>query len=171
VRDEVTPAGRDLLAAVRARAGEEGRRRLPEDERILSPSDFGFHNALEDGGTIRFFDFEYAGWDDPAKMVCDFFCQPRVPVPIAYWRDFTEGAGLRADAIRRAELLLPAYRLKWCCILLNDFLPEGRARREFAGGAAPDEARLASQLAKSRRALAAIAGVGAHEERGEVRSD
>ena len=25
-----------------------------------------------------FIDFEYAGWDDPSKLICDFFCQPAV---------------------------------------------------------------------------------------------
>src|SRR6185503_11886129 len=46
----------------------------------LSPSDFGYHNAvLADDETVRFFDFEYAGWDDPAKLVCDFFNQVEVP--------------------------------------------------------------------------------------------
>ena len=30
-------------------------------------------------GRLWFIDFEYAGWDDPAKTVCDFFCQPGLP--------------------------------------------------------------------------------------------
>ena len=34
----------------------------------------------------------------------------------------------------RARALLPAYRIKWCCIMLNDFLPLGGARRGFAEG-------------------------------------
>ena len=38
-------------------------------ELILSPSDFGFHNILEHQGQLSFLDFEYAGWDDPAKLV------------------------------------------------------------------------------------------------------
>ena len=66
--------------AIRVREVREayGRTRLPRsigtDEYSLSPSDFGFHNMLVDrGGSLRFVDFEYAGWDDPAKMVADFF--------------------------------------------------------------------------------------------------
>lgn len=47
---------------------------LPAGERCLSPSDFGFHNALvRPDGSLCFIDFEYAGWDDPAKAVGDFF--------------------------------------------------------------------------------------------------
>src|SRR5262249_33996160 len=49
---------------------------LEPHDRCLSPSDFGFHNALiRADGELCFFDFEYAGWDDPAKMVADFFYQ------------------------------------------------------------------------------------------------
>ena len=47
---------------------------LEEDEKIISPSDFGLHNAkLGEDGKLAFFDFEYAGWDDPAKTIADFF--------------------------------------------------------------------------------------------------
>jgi hypothetical protein len=30
-------------------------------------------------------------------------------------------------------LLLPVFRLKWCCIMLNHFLPTDGERRKFAG--------------------------------------
>ena len=46
---------------------------LKAKERCLSPSDFGFHNALrQSDGRLRFLDFEYAGWDDPAKTIIGF---------------------------------------------------------------------------------------------------
>jgi hypothetical protein len=51
---------------------------LPDDQRCISPSDFGFHNAMRCASGTRFFDFEFAGWDDPAKAVVDFFLQPRI---------------------------------------------------------------------------------------------
>lgn len=34
----------------------------------------------------------------------------------------------------RCNLLLPLYRLKWCAIMLNEFLPSERRRRDFARG-------------------------------------
>src|SRR5258708_29751946 len=41
---------------------------------------FGFHNALlRPSQELCFLDFEYAGHDDPAKMVGDFFSQPAIP--------------------------------------------------------------------------------------------
>ena len=108
----------------------------PEDW-CISPSDFGFHNALiTDNDCINFIDFEYAGWDDPAKMVGDFFTQPEVPVSLEYFDDFiseslsySKNKGL---LIERTHLLFPIFKIKWCCILLNEFLPSSARRRQFA---------------------------------------
>lgn len=130
-------------------------------DRVLSPSDFGFHNALlTDDGDLRFLDFEYAGWDDPAKLVCDFFCQVQAPVPMEHFEAFLESA--TADiakyeaARRRTRMLFPVYRLKWCCIVLNDFLPAGNARREFSQSDAGQEERKRGQLEKARRILSSL---------------
>jgi hypothetical protein len=136
---------RQAWAAVRARVLQEARglgldveAALPLAQQILSPSDFGFHNALAADGRLTFIDFEYAGRDDPAKLVSDFFCCPEIPTPIAEHARFVSGlvAGLglsEADAAR-CRLLLDAYRVKWACIILNPFLPLGAARRSFARG-------------------------------------
>lgn len=110
---------------------------LPIARRCISPSDFGFHNAMIDReGLLWFHDFEYAGWDDPAKLVGDFFHQPRCPVPRSMFPRFIEvladGLDLREQDIERTRLLLPAYALKWCAILLNEFMPVDADRRSFA---------------------------------------
>lgn len=118
---------------------------------ILSPSDFGFHNTLLHQGRLSFVDFEYAGWDDPAKLICDFICQPELPVTAAQGSQFIEelAAALpqTGDLRRRVDALLPAHRLKWCCILLNEFRPEHQRRRLHAGMA--PEGLLAAQLDKA----------------------
>jgi thiamine kinase-like enzyme len=108
----------------------------PED-RCISPSDFGFHNALRTpSGDIRFLDFEYAGWDDPAKMVGDFFSQLAVPVRDEFFDSFVDAIlspfKNKQDLKQRAELLRIVYQVKWCCIALNIFLPVHLARRQFA---------------------------------------
>jgi hypothetical protein len=119
---------------------------------ILSPSDFGFHNALAHQGRLSFVDFEYAGWDDPAKLICDFICQPELPITSAQGLQFiehlTEALPHAGDLRRRVEWLLPAHRLKWCCILLNEFRPEYHRRRLHAGIAS--EGLLTAQLDKAR---------------------
>ncbi len=132
---------------------------LPQAERVISPSDFGFHNALRaEDGTIRFIDFEYAGWDDPAKLVCDFFNQVAIPVPRSHFAAFAGRIAAtrpRPELQRkRIELLLPAYAMKWACIILNDFLPAGAMRRRFAGAGGAD--RREQQLLKARKAIAAL---------------
>lgn len=167
VMEKLAPAWRRCKRWVQTEARRRGiplRRRLPRRDWRLSPSDFGFHNALKNGkGALRFLDFEYAGWDDPAKMTCDFFCQPKVPVPASLRplferrvaEDLQDPAGYRD----RVSLLLPVYRIKWCCILLNEFLPGGWSRRRFAGARDGPAARL-RQLAASRRYLRAFFKTG-----------
>ena len=159
VSNELNPAWEKILATITRESGAVMADELPQSGRCLSPSDFGFHNALltEDG--LKFFDFEYAGWDDPAKLVCDFFCQPELPVESGLWHDFVNplAAALNADPgfVERARRLLPAYQIKWCCILLNDFLASEQTRREFALGKS-HAARQAAQLSKARQVLARL---------------
>lgn len=155
-----------LWTRVRARiedfAGSAGIRLdepLPADGRIVSPSDFGFHNALVQDGRAGFLDFEYAGLDDPAKLVGDFYSVPEIPTPDATFdgfvgrlaRDLSLGGGF----VARARALLGAYRVKWACIILNDFLPGDAARRGFAL-AGDRAARCRAQLDKARARLARI---------------
>lgn len=104
---------------------------------VVSPSDFGFHNSLIDAhGAASFLDFEYAGRDDPAKLICDFFCQPELSAPIRHYAEFTGHLagplGLGDEDLWRAQALLDAYRVKWVCIMLNEFSPLGARRRAFA---------------------------------------
>lgn len=129
---------------------------------FASPSDYGFHNALlTSQGQLKFFDFEYAGQDDPAKLLCDFFCQPQLPVPRALWPEavshLTQGLSLPSSFARRASDLLPVYQFKWCCIMLNEFLATERHRREFAESGENIETRKAARLAAARQSLAGLA--------------
>ena len=125
---------------------------LPMNDRIISPSDFGFHNVLESQGELFFLDFEYAGWDDPAKLICDFICQPELPVTQSQCKEFMEellSELPQPDTLKhRVELLLPVHRLKWSCILLNEFRLEDRSRRIHAG--VGSEGLLADQLGKAK---------------------
>lgn len=158
VADRLLPAWNKIRAAVVA-VGIPLDAALATAHRVISPSDFGFHNCLATDAGLKFIDFEYAGWDDPAKTVCDFFCQPAVPVPREHFEPFLPAAvdaagdpGLRD----RVTLLLPVYELKWCCIMLNEFLPVGDERRAFARADQGHESRLTNQLHKVEAALARL---------------
>lgn len=126
----------------------------PFEDRCISPSDFGFHNALlKQDGRLVFIDFEYAGWDDPAKTVSDFFCQPRIPVSTVFFNTvlnhFLFHCQKINEAKRRQQMLFPIYQIKWCCILLNVFSSVGQSRRLFAQIDEPK----AAQLKKARQIL------------------
>jgi hypothetical protein len=142
------------------RLGLEENQSIPASSRCISPSDFGFHNALvNQQGRLTFIDFEYAGWDDRAKMIGDFFCQPQVPINLDYFGEMVACAipeGLdRVREIARVAALFPLYQVKWCCIMLNEFLALGSRRRQFAGYADRSE-RKREQLEKVKELLSQI---------------
>lgn len=115
----------------------ETEKKLEKDEQIISPSDFGFHNAIvKNDNQVWFIDFEYAGWDDPVKMICDFFCQPEIPIPLIYLEYFIGGINKIINPFynleEKVKLLMPLHRIKWCCIMLNDFLKNDAKRKQFA---------------------------------------
>lgn len=92
---------------------------IASDDRCISASDFGFHNAISTSKGVKFIDFEFSGWDDPAKTLIDFILQPRVPVkqgisPLLASLKIKKSYDLR----KRYEALLPILRLKWACIIL-----------------------------------------------------
>ena len=155
VRERLKPAWAEARARIVSDPGYGDALEL--GQQIASPSDFGFHNALVDpSDRAIFIDFEYAGRDDPAKLVSDFFCCPEIPVPLKFRAGFVESLarnlGLDNAFRRRADLLLDAYRIKWTCIVLNDFLPLGAARRDFAESG-EREARCLAQLDKAAAKL------------------
>jgi hypothetical protein len=108
---------------------------LPQENRVLSPSDFGFHNCLRVDEKLYYFDFEYAGWDDPCKLVADFFSHPAYKADLIYVKDFINIAfspSMVSDIKHRISSIFYMIRLKWLCILLNEFDHDGRNRREQA---------------------------------------
>ncbi|WP_027186548.1 phosphotransferase [Desulfovibrio inopinatus] len=130
---------------------------LTPENCVLSPSDFGFHNALRrPDGSLCFLDFEYFGWDDPAKTLCDFVQHPAMHMnteqKTSFIRLFADVFGHMAFTARAREFF-PLFRLKWCFIFLNEFVAQDRARREFAG-CLEDSSRdaiLEQQLGKSQK--------------------
>lgn len=162
LRDEFDPALEALVRWSRAKLPRGSfTSELPHANRTLSPSDFGFHNAVRrHAGGIVWLDFEYFGWDDPAKMIVDFLLHPARPATAALKRRFATGILARfADQPglgRRAEAVFPLFGLKWCLILLNEFLPADLQRRQFARAADDRDLAQRRQLAKSRAMLRRI---------------
>ena len=118
---------------------------LDQRKRILSPSDFGYHNVLRRGdGNLVFIDFEYFGWDDPAKLVSDFLLHPANDLADVWKRQFLTKVidGYRDDEQleTRVGTLYPLIGLKWTLLLLNEFIPEHLERRRFSDAANLDQA-------------------------------
>jgi hypothetical protein len=162
VTSRLLPAWRAVksrLDTVLTRAGIDASAPIDSADIIVSPSDFGFHNALLEAtaGRLYFIDFEYAGRDDPAKLICDFFCQPEIPVPPQAFDGFIEHvvSGLNLPDIHRerCRILLDLYHIKWAGIILNHFMPLGSARRTFA----EHKTDGAHQIARAEAQIAHIA--------------
>jgi hypothetical protein len=102
---------------------------IEASQRCVSASDFGFHNAIRTAAGVKFIDFEFAGWDDPAKAAVDFVLQPRVPTG-------SDVRGLLAalayhdasEVVGRCGVLGPLLRLKWVCIMLRVLQPDRLAQ-------------------------------------------
>jgi hypothetical protein len=163
LRDGFTPAWLDARTAVRREIGDIDVE-IPREQRTLSPSDFGFHNALRAPGQgIVYVDFEYFGWDDPAKTAADFLLHPGHELTLErkrrfvheFLRHFTRPAALG----ERIQLAFRVFGLKWCLILLNEFVLSDVRRREFSLGSSGDwERLLQTQLEKARSMLAQATG-------------
>jgi hypothetical protein len=133
-----------LLADLRRhldRASQEGADAwapTPPAPPLLSPSDFGLHNALlRPSGPVCFLDFEHAGWDGPEKLLCDTFLHPRVPLPLDAFDDaaaaLASSPSATDDLRRRALAVYELHRIKWACLALSPLDPEVHRRRIFAG--------------------------------------
>ena len=128
IRDTLLPLWKDLRKRIEDIPDSARREMLPTAERCLSPSDFGFHNALrQSDGTLRYVDFEYAGWDDPAKTLIDFTNQPDRLLAenlAALFLEKTIPLFPNPEALQqRLAILTPLYQIKWACICLNAFFP------------------------------------------------
>jgi hypothetical protein len=73
---------------------------------------------------VKFIDFEFAGLDDPAKTVSDFFLQPRIPVSPQYISKLIDAFKDRInnnDLEKRGRILSGVLKIKWEIFLLVEF--------------------------------------------------
>jgi hypothetical protein len=135
---------------------------LPPKKRTLVPADFGFHNMLRDSsGALTFIDFEYFGWDDPAKLMSDSLLHPGTPMrKTVRWRLRAAIQGLYdgdPDFPVRFKAFYRLFGLRWVLILLNEFHPERWRRRVLAGDQDNWQEAKERQLLAARAMLAELA--------------
>jgi thiamine kinase-like enzyme len=162
---EFSPALSELTIWAESKLMGSGEGRPAEllyHHRTLSPSDFGFHNALRmDDGQIVFLDFEYFGWDDPAKMIADFLLHPGMQLGENHRAAFMQALLAlfgKDKALRdRLKIYYPLLALTWCLILLNEFDPKHRQRRAFSEGNDNAIEEIQNrQLNKAKRMLSSV---------------
>ena len=135
---------------------------IKNDELVLSPSDFGFHNVLySQNDSLIFHDFEYFGWDDPVKLISDFSHHAAMNLSEEMEQLWFLGVSKIYDnhLLGRLQSAWPLYGLNWCLIILNEFKDDVWNRRCAADNSKThmrDEL-LSIQLSKSKIKLEKLA--------------
>ena len=93
--------------------------------------DFIFFRGLF---VLYFLDFEYFGWDDPIKLICDFFWHPGNNVSKKLKNRFlNKTINLFSKNYKNFKnklyVLLPLYGLRWCLIILNCFVKKNHTNK------------------------------------------
>lgn len=93
--------------------------------KILSPSDIGFHNILKIKDKLYFHDFEYAGWDDPYKLIVDILIQPEnvlnKNISLKVYKLIESSLNLNTN-FELLKIYLILYRAKWVSIILKKII-------------------------------------------------
>ena len=78
------------------------------------------------GESLIFFDFEFAGIDDPSKLIADLLLQPDYSIPNQYIYLMNSLVNeLKTDIPffkKRLEIIFDLYRIKWFCIIFNPLI-------------------------------------------------
>ncbi len=140
--------------------GWDLRRPFEETQQIFSPSDLGFHNILAsatDKGRLIFLDFEYSGWDDPAKLLADFFHHVGQQVSWEHkWYllgKFAEHRKQDPDFLRRWETVIDMIGLEWVLIVLNIIDPQEMRRKRFANPSLDPVDLIKTRLSKASQMI------------------
>ena len=99
---------------------------LNKYQKCISPSDVGFHNIINSKGKSFYVDFEYAGIDDPCKLIADLILQPDYPIPPDLIHHLLKLVNnLKKDIPdfqKRFLLIFELYKIKWFCIIFNPII-------------------------------------------------
>lgn len=160
LRQDFLPFFELVSVSAERQLGQDFSMPLPKKYQVLSPSDFGAHNAIiGSADKYYFYDFEYFGWDDPVKLISDFFWHPGMDLSEDLklkWLHLTKELFAKdLSYAKRLDAYLPLFGLRWCLILLNEHLPEcllGRVHANKAEDAALEKI-LARQLQKAKTLL------------------
>lgn len=161
LNDELEPVWQKVLGSVLGQfqtAGIDIHQSLPPKQRILSPGNFGFRNALlTPEKDVCFVDFAQSGWEDPARLINQFFCFGSLLPKIDHWETVIRALQslpfLDPEFAIRARILLPVYQvIRACLLVLQGF----QTNAEPSGATTPSrhsKTQLAGRLIKARQWL------------------
>jgi hypothetical protein len=105
--------------------------KLKLSKKIVSQSDIGFHNCALYEKKVIFFDFEYAGLDNPIKLICDVYYQPEKRIEkkimINFLKNFQKE--FKFQLPNNFNIFEKLYKAKMMLIILNIFLKSAKRFR------------------------------------------
>jgi hypothetical protein len=109
-------------------------------------------------GGFTVVDFEYFGWDDPARMVLDFVCHDASlgltsEAAGAFLRAYAEDRDLPPATRARFAWLRRFLEVEWLAVYLSSLTEDLIARKRFATPGLDVDAYLDRQIAKFGRRL------------------
>ncbi|MBT5625253.1 MAG: phosphotransferase [Verrucomicrobia bacterium] len=161
IDDELSPVWQKVLGNILTQfqtAAIDIEQPIAENSRILSPGEFGFHNAIvTPEREICFVDFDQSGWDDPARLICRFFTIGPIPPKEAHWDTIIDSLAqvpeLDPQFAIRARLLLPAYQIARACTPILKCLQDDARAHEESEGAPHSKTKLITITNRSRQWL------------------
>ena len=161
IQDKFTPAFHKVLIWSKKNWPNSYTQKLSQSDRVLSPSDFGFHNAIRiESGKIFFHDFEYFGWDDPVKLIADVTHHAAFELSVEHERFWLDGCLdiYGKSILERYKAAWPLYGLSWCLIILNEYNESLWGRRTAANRVLQHKKEhiLLTQLDKAKKQLSKV---------------
>lgn len=148
----------DLVAATTAGLGDDVlQRTLPPREWRLTTADLAPHNVLvRPDGTICVVDFEYFGWDDPARCVMGFVGHDASTglsdeAAAAFLRAYRDARGLSDREHARFVTMRTLLEIEWLTIHLSAMTPAKVANKRFAAATFDLHTYLIGHVAKFER--------------------
>ena len=123
---------------VKQMSGPDYSESLDTEKRRLSSADFGIHNMLfRPEGDICFIDFEYFGWDDPARLISSFYyhdANSRMGQDKRqhFVKGYKTSSSLPPDVLKRIDTAMLLSSAEWIGTMLWGITPEKIKSREFS---------------------------------------
>ncbi len=137
LRNDFHKKMKDLVQGVISKSKDLDKK-LTLEQQVVTPGDFGFHNALVYSGHYTFLDFEYCGRDDPIKQILDFLHHDKTKeiskeLKEVFLKHYTTNFSMSQEVEERMHLVDPLIGLNWTLIYLNVLSRTYQEHLKFSG--------------------------------------